>query len=96
MSSPLPPDEREFQVSKCDDEEFYVCTSSSPTHTKTLIKIAQALDLDVQHLNPYTVRVRLPENCMTLKTPRKAPTLSPEQVVQRQERGRTLHQNKRA
>jgi hypothetical protein len=75
---------------------MYTCTSSSPAHSKKLVAIAQALNLDVQHFNDSTLRVRLPIKCITLKVPRQAPTLTAEQITARDERLRRLHPKKGA
>ena len=70
MAYKLEREEQEIVISKCDDEKHYCCTSSSPQHSKQLIKIAEAMNLAVTHLNAYTIRVYLPLNCLALKVPR--------------------------
>jgi hypothetical protein len=66
----LTADERELLISLTDAETELCITFSSPVWTRRLEKLAHDLDKEVTWLNPYTVRVSLPQKCLSLKRPR--------------------------
>ena len=75
MSYSLTAQERAFQVSICDDEKELCITSSSPSYTRKLRKIAEAMGIPIKDLCSidgvvHTIRVYLPKKCLTLRVPR--------------------------
>jgi hypothetical protein len=79
MSS-LAPEERELVIRIADDEEYYTCTSSSPTWNGRLIKIVKQLEGEggVIYLDTGILRVQIPKDKVHLLRLRHTKKLSEE------------------
>lgn len=63
--------EQETIIRRAEDEDGWDIYTASPSFTRRLRKVAQAVGVEVTEVDGYGLRVILPRKCVKLSIPRK-------------------------